>query len=424
MSQGRSNVYKLRDIINAKDPVYGAKGDGTTDDAAALLAAFAAVPANGGAIYLPAGSYLCASQLTHTKRIKIIGEGTSESAASNGVTRIIKKSTMTTPVLVISKHNSAVHGVEFEGEAGNTGDGVQILANRVHLVDVSSYSMGQDGIRIGSEAGGENCNLWLLENVKSKSNTRYGIYIHDGSTTVSPNVNGGTMIHPDVQSNGSDGVRYGSARLNTQLGGAIQSNIGNGVTLTADAKYNIFFGGNWEGNAKDLVTTSGGTGNQIYNPTLAAANCTFGEIDNKYDILNSPQLSWTPTITFATGGDLAVTYSVRAGRITISDDEVTADFEIVTSAFTHSTAAGNLQITGLPITAKGGASGVFPVGTILFGGWTLAGTSGIAPQVLGGTGTIQVYANRSGATVIPLTTAHVPSGASVLIYGQVKYRRA
>lgn len=53
MSQGRSNVYKLRDIVNAKDPVYGAKGDDATDDYAALQAALD----TGLDVYAPPGIY-------------------------------------------------------------------------------------------------------------------------------------------------------------------------------------------------------------------------------------------------------------------------------------------------------------------------------------------------------------------------------
>ena len=43
-------------LVNPKD--HGAKGDGTTDDAEALEKAFAAVPAGGGIVLFPAGTYL------------------------------------------------------------------------------------------------------------------------------------------------------------------------------------------------------------------------------------------------------------------------------------------------------------------------------------------------------------------------------
>lgn len=42
MSKARSNVWKLRNIVDVADPAFGAKCDGVTDDTAAWVAAFAA----------------------------------------------------------------------------------------------------------------------------------------------------------------------------------------------------------------------------------------------------------------------------------------------------------------------------------------------------------------------------------------------
>src|SRR5262252_9133509 len=52
--------------INVKNSIYGAKGDGVTDDTAAIQAALNAIPANGGTVYFPTGSYLISSRLTPT----------------------------------------------------------------------------------------------------------------------------------------------------------------------------------------------------------------------------------------------------------------------------------------------------------------------------------------------------------------------
>lgn len=73
MSQGRSNVYKLRDIVNVKDPVYGAKGDGATDDAAAWQAAIDV--GQGITIWGPAGTYMLGSPVNFKTQRRIQGEG-------------------------------------------------------------------------------------------------------------------------------------------------------------------------------------------------------------------------------------------------------------------------------------------------------------------------------------------------------------
>jgi len=66
---------KLRLTLNVKD--FGAVGDGATDDTAAILLAYAALPATGGCLYFPAGIYILASALSFTsaKPLVIKGDG-------------------------------------------------------------------------------------------------------------------------------------------------------------------------------------------------------------------------------------------------------------------------------------------------------------------------------------------------------------
>jgi len=60
--------------INVLD--YGAKGDGVTDDYASVLLAIADIPATGGKLYFPAGTYLSSGAVVVNNRpISIIGDG-------------------------------------------------------------------------------------------------------------------------------------------------------------------------------------------------------------------------------------------------------------------------------------------------------------------------------------------------------------
>ena len=66
--------------INVTAAPYNATGDGTTDDTAALQSAIAALPAAGGILYFPAGTYLitgalAAGALQWTDGCVVIGEG-------------------------------------------------------------------------------------------------------------------------------------------------------------------------------------------------------------------------------------------------------------------------------------------------------------------------------------------------------------
>lgn len=69
-----SNLFQTAFWVDVK--AYGATGDGTTDDSAAIQQAFNALPSNGGGIYFPPGDYLINSSITSTNRsLNIRGAG-------------------------------------------------------------------------------------------------------------------------------------------------------------------------------------------------------------------------------------------------------------------------------------------------------------------------------------------------------------
>lgn len=85
-----------------------------------------------------------------------------------------------------------------------------------------------------------------------------------------------------------------------------------------------------------------------YDPNQIAQ--ILGQIETA---LNNPITfgTWTPTLTCATPGDLSVTYSTRFGSYYRIGRLVVLHYSITTSAFTHTTSSGNLQITGIPFTS-------------------------------------------------------------------------
>ena len=64
---------KLRESVSVKD--FGAVGDGVTDDTAAINSAIEAQQTNGGAVYVPAGTYKIASTITLRRNVPFIGDG-------------------------------------------------------------------------------------------------------------------------------------------------------------------------------------------------------------------------------------------------------------------------------------------------------------------------------------------------------------
>ena len=100
-------------------PVAGAVGDGSTDNAAALNAALAALPANGGCLYFPRGKYKFNSQISYSIsggatpfHLRIAGDGPDATTlywpGSHG--------------LVIT-YNSDTHSVSLANMAITTGNG-------------------------------------------------------------------------------------------------------------------------------------------------------------------------------------------------------------------------------------------------------------------------------------------------------------
>jgi hypothetical protein len=130
--------------------------------------------------------------------------------------------------------------------------------------------------------------------------------------------------------------------------------------------------------------------------------------------------TWTPTLTFATPGDLAVTYSVRTGTYTKVGRMVFANVNIVTSAFTHTTASGICRISGLPYTSLNTVGQRFQ-GTTNASGITKAGYSQFIPRVIENSSIIEMVANGSGVAVAAITAADMPTGGSIVIRADIAF---
>jgi hypothetical protein len=372
----RTAQAKMRDIVSLDD--FGATGDGTTDDAAAIMLAHDSLPSTGGMIFAPRGIYRHASVLTFSKRIKLVGEGTHFINGSASATEFLKD--FNGEGVVLSGAGSTIEGCGFRGAGGNTGDGIVIKAGRVSLVDVMVAAMGRDGIRVGTDAGGENCNLWFMERVKAKNNGRDGIRLSEGAGTPI-DASAGTMVHTDIQSNAFTGLNVQSSRLSTFIGVTSQTNGEYGVQLGAQAHNNAFFGGDWEGSLnKDLRLDSGALNNTIHNVTLlySQVSNSSGSGTNRIEMIDRNLLlcgfEFPATQVASTNAntlddyeetDFSSTVSV-VGASTAGTPDWTSGTRIATTtkignivhcnlvlAWTgHSGSAGGIRITGLPYAAS------------------------------------------------------------------------
>lgn len=129
--------------------------------------------------------------------------------------------------------------------------------------------------------------------------------------------------------------------------------------------------------------------------------------------------TWTPTITFATPGNLSVSYSSRLGNFTRIARRVKADFFVTTSAFTHTTASGALQLTGLPLTCRSGFTAF--TGPCSAWGWTKANYTQVNCQISASAVLIVFPVTGSGQALTSLTAADMPTGGTVALRGFIEY---
>ena len=130
--------------------------------------------------------------------------------------------------------------------------------------------------------------------------------------------------------------------------------------------------------------------------------------------------TWTPQFTFATLGNLSVTYSVQVATYSKVNNLVTVNCVVTTSAFTHTTASGDFRIIGLPFTAKNTAN-LRAVGSMLFSGITKAGFTQFTPRSTAGSATVTFIASASATGTSTVSATDVPSGGTPAITFSMTY---
>ena len=141
-----------------------------------------------------------------------------------------------------------------------------------------------------------------------------------------------------------------------------------------------------------------------------------GYLQELYKQLTLRPEAWTPELTFATVGDLTVVYSTQFGRKKLIGNYCLAWFNIVTSTFTHTTAAGDCQITGLGEMALNVTS-LRNFGTLNYQGITKVGFTQFTPQLNANGSTIVITAAGSAQAAGNVGTADMPTLGDVILRG-------
>lgn len=252
---------------------YGAKGDGTTDDTTAIQAVINGLPAAGGVVYFPAGTYKLSSALTVGTAVTLIGDGAltsilhQTSTTSNGIF-LTEASTYVSDVTITALQilgPSSGSGVGIYGSADADTQGVW----RVNVDNVVVTSMGGNGIEI------HNALVSVFNKVQSSFNNANGFYLEGIPVGTSC-----TFISCYAKSNGSRGY-YLNNVVYSSLNGCASDFNQNGYVFNICAGVTVSGCGS-ETQTVDHFVFSGGNGNALigcwtYQNAHYALNVLGGE---------------------------------------------------------------------------------------------------------------------------------------------------
>lgn len=149
---------------------FGAKGDNSADDTAAIQAAIDSLPQAGGAVYLPTGTYRITSAIRARNSLKIFGDG-------NSATVIFQTNTAAHGISGTDILSLAIEDLRISGPTNGTGTGIMLervnnhATNYIHLKNLYIRTFGRDGIFMSNPI------VSRLEQVVSSKNGRHGFHL-------------------------------------------------------------------------------------------------------------------------------------------------------------------------------------------------------------------------------------------------------
>lgn len=254
--------------INAKHPAYGAVGDDVNDDTAEIQAALNALPAAGGVVFLPAGTYKISSSLDLGLKKSLVGEGwettTIHYTGSAHAINIGDPAAVTAPAAALNRlANLAING---PGASTVGSIGVRVTKSLFPHVENVKVSNSETGFRID---GGD---LWIASGKIIGPRTtavKFGMLITADS---GKQVNDMTILGGYIYGGGGESNAYGikveaSSDTNRFIGASVEGFGGTGskgfwVTSGASFGHN-FIATRSEGCTTHFLLDSGATNHVV-----------------------------------------------------------------------------------------------------------------------------------------------------------------
>ncbi len=430
---------KMRKVIHASD-YDGYDSTGTNDSATAITNAYNAAVAAGIKTVHVNGTPKVNSAIAITNNIKFVGDG----KFTTRIDRNFSGSSNDDGIFkVTGGADLEVEGMTLRSSAGTTGgcliSAVADASNAPSLTlravdmttadtDTHAYTLYLDGsLKTTGSIGIRDC---AFHNVDVFGASTKAVLL---KSVVNFSWFGGGVF--------SAGGSSGSIQLS---GNASVSSTNVNLALASIAAMDLDYTDNTiikTGNIGAVTNTSNVTDTMIFAPNasgtvqtnwlrswlVASDGIRFPATQNASTDANTlddyEEGTWTPVLTFGTPGDLAVTHSIQVGTYTKVGNRVTASFAVVTSAFTHTTASGNLTISGLPF-ASNSTSHYRNYGAGVWQGITKASYTNINAEVFNNTANITFIASGSGQTQVNVAAADCPSGGTMHLRFTVTYQAA
>lgn len=195
---GRWNRVSYHYQLNVRE--FGAKGDNSTDDTAAIQSAInVAQAASGGMVYFPQGNYIVSNELLITGN-SVILEGQATSGNIGGGSRIITTST-TKDVIRVSTVNQSVSGFEVHG---------------LSLYGAGAGATTGSGLYLQSDVAGRVLQTVRINNVACLNCKEHGFrFSAASSTSFIFDMAMGNLV---ATGNGKNGLRADGNVIQTQVG--------------------------------------------------------------------------------------------------------------------------------------------------------------------------------------------------------------
>lgn len=363
--------------VNVKDPAYGATGNGTTDDTAAIQAALNAAT---GPVVFPRGTYKLTAKLTvPSDNLLLVGDRATISCPANG----------DQAVYGTGRAGVTVRGLTFAGSSGNLGG-----KGQVYFVNSTNIAIEENVFSAAVNGGAvllEGCKYSEVRRNKI-TGTDYGILVGSLSTNGSTTADYNVIDANYVDTSGHDGIF-----VTASLGSSATTNTGTGNRITNNTVLNSSDAGIESGIGQRGSVIANNTVKGSAGPNILLRDNTDATVVGNYAAGN------TALITSYGGGIAVLDQTAASFRIQIVGNTSLNNAGPGITVIPGSSPLGkNFVVAGNMCSGNGGPAGINLVnapGSAINGNLCLANTNAgilVDPVPSTNQGSVAVTGNTCG----------------------------